>query len=176
MNILNGNGIRFTEAKMIKVYFDGCCEPVNPGGTAAYGVAIYNDFQRIWEESRVFVPKAGRERETSNNVAEYSGFIAALDWLLKEKLENESIQVYGDSMLVLCQMLMDDPTYGIRWKIKKGLYKPLAHKALRLLKKFPNIRGQWIPREENSIADELSKAELIKRGVQFKIQPEEGKL
>ena len=30
----------------------------------------------------------------------------------------------------------------------------------------------WIPRDKNDIADELSKAELKKAGVEFRIQPE----
>lgn len=28
-------------------YFDGACEPVNPGGTASYGAAIYENQQLV---------------------------------------------------------------------------------------------------------------------------------
>jgi ribonuclease HI len=157
--------------KQITAYFDGACEPVNPGGFASYGAVIFVNDRRVWECSRLFKPAPGCEKETSNNVAEYSGFISILEYLLKNKLHKEKITIYGDSRLVLCQMLMDDPTWGVRWKIKGGFYVPLAFKAKKLLNKFSNISGAWIPREENSIADELSKAELIKAGVQFKIQP-----
>lgn len=155
----------------IKAYFDGCCEPINPGGTAAYGVVIYRNEKRMFEESKIFIPQKGHERETSNNVAEYHGFLRILNYLLEKKLQNEHITIYGDSMLVLCQMLMNDPTWNVRWKIKKGFYVPIALEAKKLLTKFTNISGQWIHREENSLADELSKRELIRAGIQFRIQP-----
>ena len=58
------------------------------------------------------------------------------------------------------------------WRMRHGYYIPIAEDCLRLLKKFNRINGYWIPREENGIADELSKAELLKAGVKFKIQPE----
>lgn len=156
---------------MIKAYFDGACEPVNPGGTASFGAVVFINGERVWELSKLFVPKKGKEKQTSNNVAEYSGFIAILEYLLEKKLNKKKIQVYGDSRLVLCQTLMPDPTWGVMWRIKKGFYVPLAYRAKELLEKFPKIEGYWIPREENSIADELSKAELIKAGIEFKIQP-----
>ena len=156
---------------MIKVYFDGACEPVNPGGTAAYGVAIYRGKKNLIKMSKVFKPVKGKEKETSNNVAEYAGFLDALEWLIKNNLNEEKILIFSDSKLVICQMF-GDPEIGRNWRIIKGFYKPVALEAKELLSIFTNIRGQWIPREENYLADELSKAELIKRGVEFKIQPE----
>lgn len=159
-------------ARKITAYFDGCCEPKNPGGTASFGAVIFVDAQRVWECSQIFFPEKGREKETSNNVAEYSGFIAILNWLIEKGYKEEAIQIFGDSNLVICQMFGDSKRNGKLWKIKKGFYKPLAHEAQEILKQFSNIRGEWIPREENSVADELSKAELIKAGIQFKIQPE----
>ena|SRR3990167_3903289 len=149
---------------MIKAFFDGCCEPLNPGGTASFGAVIFKDDKRVWECSRIFIPKPGKEKLTSNNVAEYSGFKSILDWLLEQKANHEKIVIYGDSNLVIQQM------FGT-WQIRHGHYVPIAHQCLHLLERFNNIKGQWIPREENDIADELSKAELIKAGVEFRIQP-----
>ena len=151
---------------MIEAFFDGCCEPVNPGGTAAYGAVIFRDGQRIWSQSQIFFPMKGRERETSNNVAEYNGFLAILICLEGMGAEQEEIQVYGDSNLVIQQM-------SGRWRIKQGYYVPFALTAKKLIQKFPRLKLHWIPREENSLADELSKAELKKAGVKFRIQPEE---
>lgn len=150
--------------ELITAYFDGCCEPVNPGGTAAFGAVVFINSERVWECSRIFRPMPGREKETSNNVAEYSGFLAILDYLKDRDLHRKPIRIYGDSKLVIEQM------FG-RWKIKQGHYVPLALRARSLLKEFPNLRGEWISRDENSIADELSKRELINAGVTFKIQP-----
>lgn len=151
----------------ITCYFDGCCEPVNPGGTASYGAVIFRDDKRIWECSKIFYPQKGKERETSNNVAEYLGFTAILEYLLEHKLEKESITIYGDSNLVIQQMQGN-------WRIKQGYYVPIAKNAKSILARFKKQPVlQWIPREENDIADELSKAELIKAGVKFMIQPED---
>lgn len=157
---------------MIKVYFDGACEPVNPGGIAAYGLVILNNDKELVRVSKVFKPQKGKEKETSNNVAEYSGFLDALNWLLLGGYQNEKIRVFGDSKLVICQMFGDPELGGRKWKMRGGFYKPVALKAQKVLEKFKDIKGQWLPREENNLADELSKAELIKNGVEFKIQPQ----
>jgi len=69
---------------MYAAYFDGACEP-NPGGTATYGAVILHDRDRVWACSEVFCPEPGRERQTSNNVAEYSGFLAVLRWFIDQR-------------------------------------------------------------------------------------------
>lgn len=151
--------------KKIEAWFDGCCEPVNPGGTASYGAVVFIGGKRTWDCSEIFFSEKGKEKCTSNNVAEYSGFIAILEYLKASGLQNESITIYGDSMLVIEQMRDN-------WKIRKGHYKPLALKARDLVKQFKKLKLQWIPRDKNEIADELSKAELKKAGIEFRIQPE----
>lgn len=155
---------------MIEAFFDGCCEPINPGGTASYGAVILKDGVSIWETSRIFRPVKGHEGATSNNVAEYSGFQSILVYLLDQGLNEEPIIVYGDSQLVIRQMFGGG---GLKkkWQIRGGHYSQIAFRCRELLKRFPRIRGEWIPREENTLADELSKAQLVKAGVQFRIQP-----
>jgi hypothetical protein len=60
-----------------------------------------------------------------------------------------------------------------RWRILKGAYVPLALRAKQLLMAFsPKPTLLWIPRDQNGIADELSKAKLKKAGVEFRIQRE----
>lgn len=147
---------------MIKAYFDGCMEPKNPGGTGAYGVIVFKNDQEIYRASKMFDPTPNQ----SNNYAEYAGFLAILEYLLKNEMEQEEIHIYGDSNLVIQQM-------SGRWKIRQGYYVPLALIARKLVVKFPKLKLQWIPREENNLADELSKAELKKAGVKFRIQKEE---
>ena len=146
-------------------YFDGACEPINPGGTASYGAVILQDRRRIWECSELYHPPKGHEHETSNNVAEYSALIAVLEWFAERELFDAEITIYGDSNLVIQQI------FG-NWRIKKGLYLPLAHKARKLLQHFTNIRGEWRPRERNMMADELSKAALRQAGVKLTLQPD----
>lgn len=150
----------------IIAYFDGCCEPVNPGGTASYGAVVFVNGKRVWDCSEIFFPAKGKEKETSNNVAEYSGFLAILNWLLANGYEKADTTIHGDSKLVIEQM-------SGNWKMHSGFYiqtAKLARETLARFKKLPKLK--WIPREENDIADELSKAELIKAGVEFRIQPE----
>ena len=156
---------------MIKAYFDGCCEPRNPGGTAAYGVHISKDGRLLYKKSEIVMMK--NKKHTSNNVAEYAGFIEILDYLKGNGLQNEDIEIMGDSKLVICQMFGDTYRGGYGWKIKRGFYKPLALCARALMNDFSNLKGRWIPREQNSLADELSKAHLKKIGIVFKIQTDE---
>lgn len=145
---------------MIKAYFDGCCEPTNPGGYCGFGAVIFKDKERIWEYSG-FIDASPT---TSNNVGEYKAFIKILEYLYENNMRNEDITVYGDSKLVIEQM------FGT-WRIKKGFYVPFAHEAQVLVEQFEDLKGQWIPRDDNYLADELSKRELLSRNVKFRIQP-----
>jgi len=145
-------------------YFDGGCEPNIPGGTASYGVIIMKDGETLCEISEIYTPEPGHENETSNNVAEYAGLIAVLEWFIEHELSDAKIIVRGDSMLVIEQM------FG-KWKIKKGEYVPLALKARELLKPFTNIQGQWIRREHNEVADGLAKAAVTRSRLTAELEP-----
>ena len=116
-----------------------------PSGTASFGAVIYEDDEKLWQCSEVY----GEGNLMSNNVAEYAGLIAVLEWFIEQELCDEEIMVKGDSMLVINQM------FGT-WKIKNGLYAPLAKKASELLSVFTNIQGEWIARDRNDVADGLS--------------------
>jgi ribonuclease HI len=137
---------------ILKAYFDGACDP-NPGGTAAYGAVILHRHQRIWKCSELYYPPAGHEKATSNNIAEYCGLIAVLEWLTENEHYDAKIRIFGDSNLVINQI------FG-SWRIKRGLYVPLAHWAKALVRPFTDIEGRWISRSENTIADRLSKIPL----------------
>jgi ribonuclease HI len=142
-------------------YFDGSCGPKNPGGRAAYGAFILREGQHIWECSKLFHPEQGKERETSNNLAEYLGLITVLEHLLYLEVQQEPIMVYGDSELVIDQM------FGQK-KIRSGIYVPYARKAQALCRAFSNLHGQWIPREQNTIADALSKVPLQAASIELR--------
>ncbi len=154
----------------ITAYFDGACEPVNPGGYAGIGAIIFKDDEKLWEYSSLIDPKKVKGK-TSNNLAEYLGFNSILEALILFKYQKKEIHIYSDSQLVTYQHSID-PRYGKKWKMLKGIYLPHAFRAKELLVNFTNLKLHWIPREENSIADELSKRELKQAGVKFRIQPE----
>jgi len=129
---------------MITIYFDGLCEPKNPGGIATYGYVILKDGLAIKKGCRTIGEGAGM----TNNVAEYSALLRAMEWINTEKI-NEDITIKGDSQLVINQMK------GI-WQNKSETSKhfvPIINKLIKNRK----VKYQWIPREENSEADMLSR-------------------
>jgi ribonuclease HI len=135
---------------MIIAYFDGSCEPKNPGGAMGIGAIIYEDGKTLYAYSYGVPAK----KENSNNVAEYMAFEAVLGYIQLENISGEQIHIYGDSKLVVQQM-------NNKWKIKEGRYVEYANRCkelLRELKQTNKINVTWIPRERNSKADELSKS------------------
>jgi ribonuclease H / adenosylcobalamin/alpha-ribazole phosphatase len=151
--------------QMIEAFFDGVCEPTNPSGYAAYGVLIKVDGE-VQHTGGAFV---GRGSGMSNNVAEYAGMCAVLDWILNRNCLGVTI-IRGDSKLVIEQL-------SGRWKVHGGAYVPYYEKAKHLLDVLQertenNVKLVWIPREQNGECDKFSKAVLLRMGVKFRIQPD----
>ncbi len=128
----------------IKIFFDGLCEPVNPKGVAVYAFIAFNEKQEEIDRGvdlacKPFAPLA------TNNFAEYTAVIKALEWAVKEGIKEP--EIYGDSKVAINQ------TNG-SWKVKSP---NLFHLVLRAR----NLKGQcgakltWIPREQNH-ADKLT--------------------
>jgi ribonuclease HI len=138
-----------------EIYCDGATEPINPGGACGIGCIVFRNGELIKEYS-YFV---SQKPNNTNNIAEYMAFIRALKFIKEEKLLNKNIIIRGDSMLCINQLKGN-------WQIKNGAYLKYAFIAKKLLKELPNnIFFEWIPREKNQIADDLSKKELIKNGI-----------
>lgn len=171
----------------IEAWFDGCCEPVNPGGFAAWGALVKIDGVKAWEDGVLVC----RGPKASNNVAEYSGALAAMKFINKHLGENicHSLTIRGDSKLVIHQL---DGSWNVNCtrctkplfrchcgKKTPGLYFPFYEQAKAeldaLKRKVKRLNLVWIPREENSECDVLSKGVLLRMGVKFRIQPEEAK-
>lgn len=128
---------------MIEIYFDGLCEPVNPNGVATYGFVVYHDKKCIKKEGNVI----GEGKGMTNNVAEYTALIKALQWLDTQAI-NDQIVIYGDSKLVVNQV------NGL-WRIKSDTskkYVPIVRDLLR----GKDFMLEWIPRDKNNEADSLS--------------------
>lgn len=144
---------------MLEAWFDGCCEPRNPGGHAAWGVVLCRNGEQIWSASGY----CGVGPKMSNNVAEYSGVGAVLERL---QGESEFCLVRGDSKLVIMKLQR-------KWKINGGLYTPFYQKAKELYEPIRDRVGfEWVSRDENGICDVLSKGILKDMGIKFRIQPE----
>lgn len=143
---------------MIEGWFDGCCEPRNPGGHAAFGILVKVDGNTVLSRGEYvdYGPKM------SNNVAEFSGFIALIKAIAP--LPGPAI-VRGDSKLVIY-------TLTGRYKAKQGLYIPYFLNARQAFEPERDRVGlEWIGREENEECDKLSKAVLKERGIRLRIQP-----
>jgi len=124
------------------VYFDGACTPINPGGTGTFGVVLY--IGKNMHEMKGVVPLMDN---CTNNIAEYSGLLAAFEFALKHGVTH--LTVLGDSQLVIRQM---SGAYAVR----SERLKPLWDKAVKYEKLFEKVSYEWIPRERNTEADKLS--------------------
>lgn len=144
---------------MITIYFDGLCEPMNPGGIGCYGYVILQNGKQIKAGCSVI----GQGKGMTNNVAEYSALKRALEWIKDEhKIEGE-ILVKGDSQLVIQQL-------SGNWEIRSETSKKFVPIIENLIK-GKNVSFMWIPREENKKADMLSRV-AYKRAVYGKKESE----
>ena len=137
--------------KYIRGYFDGSCEPVNPGGTAKYGFVILNEEDCVLFSDHGLV---GEGEGMTNNVGEYVGLIECLSYLL-ENHKDDLLEVYGDSKMVIN---MTGGTWGKKKPHKNHPHlAPLLAEAREVFDKLENCSLHWIPREQNSLADFMSK-------------------
>ena len=127
---------------MIALYFDGLCEPRNPGGWACWSWIAYADGQRVDEDSGCL----GHGPGMTNNVAEYQAAIEALTWA-HQHADGASIELCGDSLLVINQVRG-------QWKCNAEHLQPLRDRMVELVNET-GAQLRWIPREENTEADAL---------------------
>lgn len=145
-------------------YCDGACEPFNPGGTATWGYALIAESGATVASGYGIV---GSGPKMSNNVAEYSAVLKALEEILEKHLlsKGDVLWMYGDSKLWVCQLSGE-------WRVLGGLYLPIYRqvkaKVKLLRQRGVSVQFKWIPREQNEIADRLSKQALDEVGVQVK--------
>jgi ribonuclease HI len=123
-----------------KAYFDGATRANNPD-QMAIGWYIEESGKTIKE----FSEELGYG---TNNEAEYSSLISLLEYIITEKLGD--IIIYGDSNLIVNQVRGD-------WAVKSVNLQKYHKKASKLYNVVCNCNLNWIPREENKKADELSK-------------------
>jgi ribonuclease HI len=138
---------------MIQVYFDGLCQPYNPGGIACYAFIVKQlpQQQTICTEYGLAAAEPFTDN-ASNNVAEYTAVMKGLEWLLVNRPEScrtETVVVKGDSQLVIYQIIG-------KYKVKAIRIILLHQRVLSLISRFKNIKIEWIPREQNKEADRLS--------------------
>ena len=84
----------------------------------------------------------------TNNVAEYSALVKALQLALDMGVTE--VEAFLDSKLVVEQV-------SKTWRIKDEKLLPLAEAVWALAKQLRSFAIKYIPREQNVVADELSK-------------------
>lgn len=129
-------------------YFDGACEPKNPGGVASYGWFVEDEHGRVIATDYGIAHDGGEL--ATNNVAEYVALGWALRWL-SENAKGETICIRGDSQLVVRQV-------NGEWKCNKPHLEKLRDRCRELIEAIGGVKLEWIPREENESADQLSRA------------------
>jgi ribonuclease HI len=133
---------------VITAYFDGGARS-NPG-PGGYGVYIVDD------QGTVLAELSGSLGVTTNNIAEYTGLIAALQWAVDHDVK--SIAIKGDSQLIIEQMRGN-------YKVKNEGLKPLYLKARMLVMQIGDVTFEHVRREHNKEADRLSNVGMDANGV-----------
>ena len=112
----------------------------NPG-PAAYGVVMRDPKGEIVARLKKYIGQA------TNNVAEYFGLIAALDYADTHGIR--ALRVLSDSELMVKQMRG-------QYKVKREDLRPLFERAKKMSQTLESFRIDHVYREQNSEADALA--------------------
>jgi ribonuclease HI len=123
----------------VVAYIDGGARG-NPG-PAGYGVRVEQGDGTLVEEFGEAIGVA------TNNVAEYRGLIAALEWAKAHGVTR--VQIRSDSLLLVQQMIG-------RFKVKHPGLQPLYAKARLLAHAIGRVTFEHVRRESNTEADRLA--------------------
>lgn len=130
---------KVTNQRMWCAWFDGCSlSNPGPSGIGAVLVAPHGERFEIAEPIG----------HATNNVAEYKAMIEIMKLALDQGCRNLLVQ--GDSKLVINQVFNG-------WKVSSPHLKELNDQAQRLVPQFESVKAEWIRREHNQAADDLSK-------------------
>jgi ribonuclease HI len=116
----------------------------NPG-PASYGVVIRNPKGEVVARLKKYIGRM------TNNVAEYYGLIAALDYAQSNRVR--ALRVESDSELLVKQMRG-------HYKVKSEDLKPLFERAKKMSQSFVSFRIDHVYREQNAEADALANEAL----------------
>jgi ribonuclease HI len=125
------------------VHIDGASRG-NPG-PAAYAVVVQTvDGKPVASFSQLV-------GQTTNNVAEYCGLLAALGYAIENRLTQ--VRVLSDSELLVRQIWR-------QYKVKSPDLRPLFEQAERMIRQVPGFSISHVPREQNREADKLANRAL----------------
>jgi ribonuclease HI len=116
----------------------------NPG-PASYGVVVRNERGEIVAKLKKYIGRM------TNNVAEYYGLIAALDYAQSSGVR--ALRIESDSELLVRQMRG-------HYKVKSPDLRPLFERAKKMSQTFESFRIDHVYREQNAEADALANEAL----------------
>lgn len=135
------------ETRKWRLWFDGSCQPCNPGGHACGGWLVRDERWRLVASGSEHFLSGDR---ATNNVAEYLALLSGLIWLHDRRRDGLSLTIMGDSKLVISQV-------ADLWQCKHPRLRDLRTGVLSLLQEMRcRWAVKWVPREQNKEADELS--------------------
>lgn len=135
---------------MITIFTDGGARS-NPG-PAGIGVVA----KRGGRDGETLFTLSEFLGDATNNFAEYTAVIRALETCIEKKYTYESLSFLLDSKLVVEQVQGN-------WKVKEATLRPLVARVQELTQHFPVVTFTHIPRAENAEADALAN-EAMDRG------------
>jgi len=134
----------------VHAYFDGLCEPRNPGGYACGGWCIEpHPGYEVFAERKVGGSFYLRGAGATNNVAEYRAAIEALGAIYHAGYQGD-VRLHGDSQLVVRQ-------FNQEWRCNKPELQELLTTLHSDTTQFSSVTLVWVPRDQNAIADEQSR-------------------
>lgn len=131
-----------------KLYFDGAC----PNGVPNFGWILEDEAGKDVAKGGGDVDLLGANQTT--NVAEYGGLIHGIVGSEPYLKQGDILEIYGDSQLVVRQVKGE-------YRVKKLHLVPYVRKVRDLVDlvkaKGVTVYLEWVPREQNTKADKLSK-------------------
>jgi ribonuclease HI len=116
----------------------------NPG-PASYGVVVRDPRGQVVAKLKKYIGRS------TNNVAEYYGLIAALDYAQQHGIR--ALHVQSDSELLVRQMRG-------QYKVKSPELRPLFERATKMAQSFASFKIEHVYREQNAEADALANEAL----------------
>lgn len=136
---------------------DGLCEP-NPDGVATAGWLAVDEGKAKTIKQSHFTVELDEGEMATNNIAEYAAVQAALGWVTHKRLffltYKKSVLVRTDSQVLVNQLTG-------KWNCHSPNLRPRMLATMQLLRFLRDegvtVEIEWVPREQNEAADELSR-------------------
>ncbi len=130
-----------------QIYVDGASSG-NPGDSGA-GMVISDEHGTEIYRGSVYLGKM------TNNMAEYEALLRGLQKAVE--FGAHEVVAYTDSLLIANQVLG-------KYKINNDILREYVVQVRKIIRNFAHFAIQYVPREQNRIADKLAKGG-IKKGV-----------